>query len=268
MSRRTTIDLFFVGPGRCGTTWLYETLSHWPGIAVPHLKETGIFLDRDPDVEKQALKLWRSEGLKADFSNTYCADADVAARIQAHNPHAKIIFTVRAPLTRALSHFGFLKRNGQIPPKTQLDAYLAGGDSWQILERCDYAQLMAPFEARFPKEQILILAYEDLQKDPNGYLSRLRGFLGLKPLPPNAPIPGPVLAQQAPRGIALARLAKRTALLLRACRAVRLLGWLKRQAWLQYVLFVPAKGANEPVENQALNLLQRGYPELLKRVRA
>ena len=36
------IDVFFVGPGKCGTTWLFEALRRHPEVAVPRVKETAI----------------------------------------------------------------------------------------------------------------------------------------------------------------------------------------------------------------------------------
>ena len=48
------------------------------------------------------------------------------------------------------------------------------------LERGHYAEQLAPFFARFPREQVLLLSSEEMLADPHAQLARVWDFLGLE----------------------------------------------------------------------------------------
>jgi len=260
------IDVFFVGPGKCGTTWLFEALRRHPEVAVPRVKETAI-LDDPPSVRAtKAAGLWQAgPRVKAEFSNTYAARADIPEKVAAHNPNARIVITVRDPRDRARSHINFLKRNGEVPKSVPLEKYLAtyGAAGW-VARSCDYRAIYARFRARFPYAQILVLPLENLRHDPQAYLDRLTGFLQIAPLLVPEDLRVAVLPAQEPRSVHLAKAAKAVAQRLRRFGWLGVLGWLKRQFWMQTLLFRPLGSQSEVVDHPVLSRFARDYPAFVR----
>lgn len=258
------VDYFFVGVGKCGTTWLYEFVRRHGLATVPEIKEPYL-LDQPPADQARLLRrLWRDRDRMCDFSNTYYWDPDNPVKIREHNPTARVIVTVRRPTDRARSHHRFLVRNGMTPHADFAD-YLRAGDDHDVVERCDYDRVLRRYRSIFPTTQILVLPLEQLSSDPQRYIDRLCSFLGSDRVVVSDQDRTPVLPRRTNRHRGLSQLAKASAVTLRRLGALRLLGRLKRSALLDRLLFRPTGQAPAaPVDWPRLAELDRAYERLLQ----
>jgi hypothetical protein len=215
---------------------VFEACRTHPDLNVGRIKEPGEFLRESTDIAAYE-RLWQGPGTRCDFSNTYFFSETAAEGIRRYNPAARICITVREPLSRLVSQYMFMRRNGRFDGP--IDAAIAAHP--EIVDRCRYASHGGRWLARFPGAQILVLRLETLRTDPAHYRKALFAFLGV----PDRD--AAVRAEQAqaaalPRSRWLARGTKELADLARSARLFRLLDWAKRSG-VARLLYRPLPGA-------------------------
>ncbi len=261
------IRFFFVGVGKCGTSWIHRYLSGRSEIATPTLKET-YFIDAGPRRRRRILRrLYRGDDRPlADFSNVSYWDPDNPAKILAYNPDARIVVTVRRPSSRAVSHYRFLKRSGMIGEQP-LGDYLAAGDPEHVVARSDYRPIIARYQRAFGADRVLVLPLELLAADPQAYADRLCAFLDI----PRRPLTGiereVVLPAQRSRSPIVTRAGRVVAALLRRLGFLGVIGRVKGSPAAQRLLFVADvdhdDAASVAGRHPRLAELDADYPALL-----
>jgi hypothetical protein len=101
-------------------------------------------------------------------------------------PHVRLVFILRQPADRAFSNWLHHKRDGR-ETLPFMDAIRAEEErrasgwawGWSYFERGLYGRQLASFYERFPPEQLLVVLYDDLRKDPRALLGRVSEFLGV-----------------------------------------------------------------------------------------
>lgn len=196
-------NLFLIGAMKSGTTTLAEYLDRHPAIAMADPKEPCYFVDPE-DLKRDwptmwARRYWADEAAYlalfdagsatrylGDASTAYakCPDIEgVAERIAAYAPEARILYIMRDPTVRAISHYWHAFRaGGEARP---LDKAIRAGPS-PYLAYGRYAAQLDPYLRCFGREQVLPLVAERLSADPVGEVNRVFAWLGLPPLPPEA----------------------------------------------------------------------------------
>jgi len=190
-------DFIIGGAPRSGTTWLYRVLDPHPQIylAKPLQPEPKFFLV--DDLYRRGIQYYQEtwfaeappEKLAGEKSTNYLESATTAMRIQEHLPWVKLIFILREPVERAFSNYLWSKTNKMenedfetalaleqerersLPPRLRFarpHAYFSRGL---------YADLLAPFFARFPRTNILCLPLDLLAEAPEAFLERVHRFL-------------------------------------------------------------------------------------------
>lgn len=194
-------DFFIVGAAKAGTTTLHQRLARHPELAMSRWKEPHHFADFTPDPRLQHmirryadaseyLSLFPDHGrLRGESSPSYLFDSGAAQRIRRRLPQARIIVLLRDPVARAHSHYLMDVREGlqakPFLPALQAD-YALAGKSWggrghcYVELGCYASQLQRYFDV-FPREQILLLDYAQLQAAPQTLLLQLAGFLQIDP---------------------------------------------------------------------------------------
>jgi hypothetical protein len=203
------IDFFLVGAARCGTTSLYNYLNNCEDVFLPKVKEPNFFSNVDspksedfelpkPDKSYHSKIINSKEiydslyqdaainQLKGDTSPSYLWDRKVAKKLYDHNPHAKIIISLRHPVERAYSHYIMNYYTGADSNKSFQEALNdqkieMWGTCNQYLEMSAYFHQVNAYYEIFPKSQIKILIYEDWTKDVRMKVNEVFEFLGLKP---------------------------------------------------------------------------------------
>ena len=216
------VGAFFVGPGKCGTSWLFEACRAHPDLNVGRIKEPGAFLQETSDIAAYE-RLWDGPGLRCDFSNTYFFSETAAEGIRRYNPGARICITVREPLSRLVSQYMFMRRNGRFDGP--IDAAVVAHP--EIVDRCRYARHGEHWLSRFPGAQILVLRLETLRADPERYRKALFDFLGVPDRQALVPA-GRAQTAALPRSPLLARATKELADIARRAQMFGLIDRVKR----------------------------------------
>jgi hypothetical protein len=110
------------------------------------------------------------------------APRNIAARI----PDARIIINLRNPVDRAFSQYLQMVTGGTIRRSfhDQIQANLSStqrqfGPQWPLLEFGRYHEQISRYLDEFPRSQLHISFYEDLERDPRSVLADLFAFLGV-----------------------------------------------------------------------------------------
>lgn len=173
------VEIFHVGPQKTATTWVFQCLREHPEIIAPHADAIHYFsmfyhrgrawyLDQFPDGP--------SAGKLYDPTPNYFRSPEVPARIYRENPEAKIIVCLRHPVERAFSHYWHEKKKGRF--NFRFEEVLENYDlftNW--LEPGFYSTHLTRIYDFFPKSQVLIQFFDDLETDPAAFLKELLEFL-------------------------------------------------------------------------------------------
>jgi len=240
----TLPNFIVIGPGKTGTTWLYQCLAAHPGVALARNTKETLFFN---DYYDRGLGWYGRffDGLDApaigEVSNTYFFHPEVPARIAAHLPGVKLIAFLRDPVDRVMSLYLFRLRNGLV--KGSVDEVIAQDSS--IVAQNFFDEHLARWFAAFPREQIFIALFEDLKRNPRQLLRNIYEFIGADPDFVPAVAAERVLEASAPRSPGMFHVLKRFALWLRDNDFHRALSWAKNNRFVMGALTRPL-GADKP----------------------
>lgn len=218
-SQLPNVDFLVIGAYRAGTTWLHSVFEKNPEIYVTPEKEIMFFshhYDKGPQWYLSFFADRSKETVAGEVCPTYLGGKDCAERIHKHLPNVRIIAVLRRPSEQIHSLYRLRHQRG-LTKRTFADdlrsdpSYLGGVQYFQ--------QLSAYFE-RFPAQQVLVSLYDDLDSDPQAFLTEVYAFLGVPPL-----FPDEVLSQRVNRVSAL-RYPAIERLISRGARALRSRGLL------------------------------------------
>jgi hypothetical protein len=100
----------------------------------------------------------------------------VAERLHEHVPDAKLIYMVRDPIARILSHWRHAVGAGY--ETRPMDEVLTRDDQGYVA-RSRYWMQLQPYLEHFPRERIAVIAQEELHADREGTMRRAFGFAGV-----------------------------------------------------------------------------------------
>jgi hypothetical protein len=200
-ARRPLPDFLILGAQKAGTTALYAYLRWHPGITGPSWKEVSFF-DRH---YLRGVRWYRGhfpmragQRLVGEASPGYLFHPLAPERVKETVPDARLIALLRDPVDRALSHYHHEVALGREPLAFEeaLDAepgrtrgeegrmirepgcFSRAWWDYTYLARGRYAEQLERWFAVFPRDQLLVVASEELAADPGGTYSRILEFLG------------------------------------------------------------------------------------------
>ena len=169
-----------IGVMRGGSTWLHELLSTHPDIYVPKRRKEIYFFDLYYD---RGLEWYEQFFPKAEEARRFRALGEITPtyfyrpygpeRIAGVPSITRLLLILRNPIDRLNSHYGLLVKNGQY--SGSLDSFLA--ERPDMIQQGFYSRYLKNFLARFGREQILVLIYEDATADVTGTKATLGRFL-------------------------------------------------------------------------------------------
>lgn len=181
-------DFIIVGAAKSGTSTLFDHLCHHSRVFGSAEKEPCFF---DAAVAwNEGLDWYRS--LFADAApHQLCVEAStnytrypqvpgVPERIKETVPRAKLIYIVRDPVDRAYSHFVHRHMKELYPNQPfhmAFDEFVAHDPMCIDSSRFDLQ--IDRYLEHFPREQMLVLSFEELLSDPADLLERVQRFLDL-----------------------------------------------------------------------------------------
>jgi len=180
MKGKLKVNFFIIGAPKCATTWIEDCLKAHPQIFISsswpfHFFKKG---DSNKNIQKYKSDFKKAEKdqIKGmDFPNFLYFGEEMAKKIKKHNPDAKLIVSLRNPIERAHSHYLFGLSMGGDYGKIE-EALSENSD---YVRKGLYCKQLKDYLKHFPKKNILILIYEDIKKDPVGFVQKIYTFLGV-----------------------------------------------------------------------------------------
>lgn len=182
-------ELLIVGAPKCGTTSLADALGRHPDLFIPERKEPSFF-----DVNWERGMPWfeayfaaaRPGQLRGEATPEYFATPAAAERIARTNPACKLIVLARDPVARAHSHYWFRRNTGR--ERRSLDEVIAeetasaeATAAGYLVRHGMYGANLDTYRAHFPAEQLLVLGFDELVREPARVLAEVQRFLGVAP---------------------------------------------------------------------------------------
>ena len=175
-------DFVIIGAMKAATSTLHDQLAQQRGIAMSEPKEPCFF--SDDEVFARGLEWYgmcltaAAEGDLRGESSTHYAKLPslphAAERLHAHRPDARIVYVLRQPIDRLVSHFMHGWSEGwygdSIAEAVERDA--------SLVDYGRYAMQLRPWLDRFGADRVLLVAYDVLRSRPQEELDRLGRFLG------------------------------------------------------------------------------------------
>ena len=177
-------NLVVIGGLKCGTTSLHHYLNLHPGISMSRPKELNFFvaeLNWPLGTDWYAAHFDPAATVRGETSPHYTDRPrleGVAERMREVLPHARIVYMVRNPIERMLSHY--LHNVGGGYDDRPLAEALASEESAYV-DRSRYAFQLEPYLEAFGAERIEIVSADELKRERAATMRRLFEFLGVDP---------------------------------------------------------------------------------------
>jgi hypothetical protein len=201
-------DFLIIGAPKAGSSALHAALAAHPQLRLSNPKEPKYFMcgDAPPplytgpgDAHSRREWIWRRDEYNGLFGEApagtltgestpfYLFDLEAQRRIATAIPNAKLIAVLRDPVDRAYSNWMHLWADGLEPEADVVAACNAEADRvrggwapfWRYRELGCYGHQLESLHRLFPPEQILVVRYRDLVKEPRNTLARVCAFLGV-----------------------------------------------------------------------------------------
>lgn len=181
-------NLFIVGAQKSGTTSLHTYLDAHPDIFMSATKEPGYFTPTESYYPKELawyLDLF-AEGRGARFvgeSSTHYtkrpAMNGAEGRIAQFSPDARILYVMRDPIRRAISHY-WHARSRMEEHRSILEAIR---EEPIYRHFGDYEMQLRPYLDTFGRDRVHALTFEHLTREPRVAVNSVLSWLGLSVLP-------------------------------------------------------------------------------------
>ncbi len=261
------IWFYCVGAPRSGTTWLFKALSEHPEVCVPAGKYSGFFGENYRRGLNWYKRLFKSkkDTVRAfgDFGVTDMCDRTALKRIKDQFPNIKILFCARDPSDRDRSNFLFLKRNQDNYRDGIIDELRVGDP--QISEASFYGRNLSRVYEYFNPENVMIIIYDDLKKDPDHTFVSVCKFLGIQENFKVENIRGRVYGAALARNKVAASLVKAGARLVRKIGLPGLVGFIKnRSPVVMNALYKQVDSTTYELSDEERKYIRDRYREDLK----
>jgi hypothetical protein len=200
------IDFLIVGAQKGGTTALARFLDPHPRICIAPGKEVHFFDDPalsnlDWESEEAGRRLrpffpnYTGQPRVGEASPIYMYLPGVAKRIHRYNPRMKLIFLLREPAARAVSHYAHSRRHRHESLPFPLALMVEGrrlrrdrdDHDWEsslrwhsYTDRGHYSRQILEMSRHFGREQMLFLRSEELASEHDACLRRVYRFLDVE----------------------------------------------------------------------------------------
>lgn len=188
-------DFLIIGAMKAGTTTLYYDLMANPSIYLPAENKEPHSLGSEKVLTAGGRREYARYFAKAR-ANQVCGEAStgytklptargVPERAMAIcGPSLKLIYLVREPVSRIISHH----RHDSAPPahapgQMDPDIDVAFERHPELVEYSRYAMQIEPWIARFGRERVHIVVFEEYIRDRRAVVAAVSEFLGVEPRP-------------------------------------------------------------------------------------
>ena len=181
----TLPNTIIIGAMKCGTTSLHDYLNLHPSVNMSRRKETNFFVHHQN--WSKGLGWYRSHfpeanavvGESSPNYARYPVFPGVPERMHMVVPGAKLIFCVRDPIKRMVSHYVHSYSLGR--ENRPLEVAFRQSENNPYLLCSSYFYQLEQYLRFYDPGQIKLVVLEDLHRDPQGTLADVFGFLGVDP---------------------------------------------------------------------------------------
>ncbi len=182
MKHDVHLNFAIVGAMKSGTSTLHSLLASHHEVDLPAAKETNFFIEErnyHKGIEWYLSQFNDLTKKLGDASPNYSKAhifPNVPERLYQHNPEIKILYIVRDPIERAVSHYKHLILRDEFNE----DDFLPGRDGYSnLLNTSRYFFQIEKYRKHFSDDNIHILDFKDLSKNLISVKKELQLILGL-----------------------------------------------------------------------------------------
>ena len=190
-------DFVGVGMQKAGTTWWHQLITAHPGVVDTAYKELHFFEWHWDDADDGYVPLYakyfcRPPGMQVgEWTPRYATDPWTPAMLARAAPDTRVLVLVRDPIERFRSGISMHRsRQQRLQTQTPVDS-MHPRVLVDAIERGRYARHLDRLLRWFPREQLLVLQFEQCIAATERELARTYEFLGLAPgfVPDNLQVP-------------------------------------------------------------------------------
>jgi hypothetical protein len=171
-----------IGAQKAGTTSLHGYLSEHPGVFVTAEKELNFFCDpgygRGIEWYESQFKDCPQDVPRGEISPYYTSfpsNEGVPERAARHVPEARLIYLVRDPIARMVSHYRHQVALGREHRPLDVAVF---DDWWTYIARSCYAMQIEQWMQNFDRASLLVVTSEDLRSQPAPTLAKICSHIG------------------------------------------------------------------------------------------
>ncbi|MEM8504079.1 MAG: sulfotransferase [Cyanobacteria bacterium P01_D01_bin.1] len=176
-------NVIIIGAMKAGTTSLHHYLNLHPDIQMSRQKELNFFSENKH--WKKGVEWYRSHfvgeaaihGESSPNYTRYPFRQATAQRMAAVVPNVKLIYLVRHPIERIISHY--LHKYAEGKENKSINEALASLDENMYVSGSQYFTQLEQYLQFFPPDNILVVASEALSQFPQDTMMRVFQFLGV-----------------------------------------------------------------------------------------
>lgn len=178
------VDFMMIGAQKCGTTGLAAQLAAHPSVCFSRIKEPAFF----NETANWREKLDEYHSLFDPIEGQICGEAstmytflpeclDTHDRLYEYNPDLKLIYIMRQPVNRIVSHYTHNLVRGIVKEAPEQVVF----DDPTYINHSRYGVQIRPYLQRFTPDNILLLLFEEYVKTPDVVLQQVADFLQIDP---------------------------------------------------------------------------------------
>lgn len=240
-------DFIVIGPAKAGSRWIYECLRDHPSICMAKNAKGSRFFERyyhrGIGWYENFFKSCDNTHIKGEVDETYISCPEAAERIYRHISDIKLITCLRNPINRTFSAYLYFYRMGIINEsfETALVRYrkILISDSLYYDHLYNYLNYFSP-------DQILIMLFDDLVKNPEQFIEKVYRFLNIDVTFKPSVLNTRVNVAKKPRSRFLNKISIKTSLLLRKGDMLGPYYKIRNSKLLQKILFSKSYEENYP----------------------
>ena len=176
-------NLIVIGDMKCGTSILHYNLGLHPEITMSREKELYFFnggrsWDKGIDWYRSQFPAgtrWRGESCPSYTRAPACEG--VAERMHQIIPDARLVYMVRHPVDRIVSHYVHRVAIGQ--ESRPIEEAVSDFPNREYVQRSRYFFQLSKFLRLYPASQIRVVTLESFKEDPDGAMAEIFRFLDI-----------------------------------------------------------------------------------------
>jgi len=176
-------NFLIIGAQKSATSWLARCLREHPDVFMTEVKEIHFFnhrFEKGLAWYESHFSDWAGQAVIGEATPGYINHPDAPGRIRATlGEEVKLIASLRHPVDRAYSAFWHYVMRGSIPANADFRAVFQGDDRFGLRSRGDYFTHLSRYLEYFPRENLLILIYEEIKRDSQKVISECLELLGV-----------------------------------------------------------------------------------------